>query len=161
MTKRLAIVAAALALLVPFAAQADDHHHGDNQQQHAQYCQNGQPCYGQNSYGNDDREGQDRGNPHGCVNPAGHERGWCKNQGYGNGYAGYGGYGNSNATLAGVITSVNGNTVTILQGLTTRSFDASQAFQRGAVSGQLYPTRSITAYGYYDGTGYFHAVSIR
>ena len=60
-----------------------------------------------------------------------------------------------------MITSVNGNTVTILQGLTTRSFDASQAFQRGAVSGQLYPTRSITAYGYYDGSGYFHAVTIR
>ncbi|MDE2483421.1 MAG: hypothetical protein KGN02_14685 [bacterium] len=157
MTTRLAAAAAALALILPLAAQADgDHHHGDRHPQSANSCRDGQPCTGRNGYGEND-------DPHGCTNPAGHTRGWCKNQGGNgyNGYNGYGGYGNANATLAGVITSVNGNTITILQGLSARSFDASQAFQRGAVYGQLYPSRSITAYGYYDGSGTFHAVSIR
>ncbi len=165
--KRLALAAVALALLVPLAARADGgddhHHHDDRRPQWTNACQYGQPCYGQYPYGNnqggEDRD-EHRGNPHGCYSPAGNMRGWCRNQGY-NGYNGYNGYGQGNATLAGVITSVNGSSITILQGLSTRTFDASQAFARRAVYGQLYPTRSITAYGYYDGGGYFHAVSIR
>jgi hypothetical protein len=122
----------------------------------------------------EDDQGEDEG--HHCVNPAGHERGWCKHHnrngyygGYNGGYnnGGYNGnpnggyYGGANQTVSGVVTGVNGSQVTILRGLSTFNMDASQAFQRGDTNGPLYATRSITAYGFYDPSGYFHAVSIR
>ncbi|MFN2527830.1 MAG: hypothetical protein ABR584_03840 [Candidatus Baltobacteraceae bacterium] len=48
-----------------------------------------------------------RGNPHNCVNPAGHQRGWCKHNGNGNG-----GNQNGGTTLNGTVDSINGNVVT-------------------------------------------------
>ncbi|HUZ49738.1 MAG TPA: hypothetical protein VMW12_08375 [Candidatus Dormibacteraeota bacterium] len=151
-------------------ALADGHGHGDdhgNQQQQQQ--QNNPYQYGQygnqNNNGGDDNNGrgeQENGNQnaHNCVNPAGKERGWCKHNGYNNNQNGY--YGNNqNAQLHGIITGVSGDTVSILQGLTTISFDATAAIQRNNVNGSLYPTRSITAYGYWDNNHYFHANAIR
>ena len=162
MKKQLAAILGALVLLAPAVSLADP----------------------------PDRDDQgDQGNGHGhhsCVNPAGNERGWCKhNRGncysnnngypypygyatpppgypypnqYGNCPTGYGsGY---NATLHGVITSVTGTRISNLQGLGTVTFDASQAFQYGRVNGNLYPSRTITAQGYYDQGGYFHATQI-
>lgn len=62
--------------------------------------------------------------PHDCVNPAGHQRGWCKN---GNSYGNdSGGYRNNYSTISGTVLAVNGDlaqfhddngtTVTINQG---------------------------------------------
>lgn len=106
--------------------------------------------------------GQGHGNPHGCINPAGHERGWCKHDtenehGYGNGTGNY----TNNAQLHGVIVSVSGTRVTILQGLVTYGIDASIAINRNDTGGPLVIGRSITAYGYYDQSNYFHAQEIR
>ena len=47
---------------------------------------------------------------HGCVNPAGHTRGWCKGNGT---YRGR--YGNRATSISGTVTAVNGNTVTFLR----------------------------------------------
>lgn len=188
MNLKLVALLGALTLITPALAMADPW-----QGPYAGYG------YSQNDQGDDDRDGDrdDRGGRgHNCVNPAGHERGWCKNHrnrncnnnynGYpnngqypypnngqypypnngqyngcygNNGYNGYNGYG-QNATIRGVITGVNGNTITILQGLNPVSIDASVAFQYGRVNGSLYPSRSITAQGYYDQNGYFHATMI-
>jgi hypothetical protein len=47
--------------------------------------------------GDRDDQGENRGNPHGCINPAGHERGWCKhNRG-------------SYVTIAGTAIAINGD----------------------------------------------------
>lgn len=196
---QLAALIAALTLLSTSAALA-----GQRQQQQWQGPYAGY-SYG-NGQNNDDQGDNDRDDrQHTCVNPAGNQRGWCKNHknrnnncsynnsGYPNGYQypsqypypnngqypnpnngqysgcynnnGYNGnpnngYGYQNATIRGVITNVNGNIVSILQGLSTVSIDATQAFRSGRVNGQLYPTRTITAQGYYDNTGYFHALTI-
>jgi hypothetical protein len=176
---------------------------------------------------------QQHGNPHGCINPAGHVRGWCKqnggtyagrssryttisgtvlavngdiaqfredngatitinqgqllqtgqplsvgahytltgyfsnnmfvvqtNGGYGNGYPGNGyPYPGTNASVHGLITSISGNRVTIMQGLfSTITIDDQQALNNGTAQ-NLYVGRSITAYGYWNG-GTFFAVSI-
>ncbi|MFN2449087.1 MAG: hypothetical protein ABR508_04735 [Candidatus Baltobacteraceae bacterium] len=174
------------------------------------------------------------GDPHGCVNPAGHVRGWCKNgsgggsnrsyrggnmstisgtviaangdlvqlredngamitvneqsllragsplqigghytlrgtfsnnlfiaqnggtDGYPNNNNGYPG---SNASIHGVVTSVSGNRVTVLQGLfSTITIDDQQALNNGAAQ-NLYVGRSITAYGFWSGS-VFYATSI-
>ncbi len=146
-------------------ALADGHGHGDdhgNRQQQNNPYQYGQ--YGNQNGGDDNNRRGDReheNSAHNCVNPAGKDRGWCKNNGYNNNNQnGY--YGNNqNAQLRGVITGVRGDTVSILQGLSTVSFDATAAIQRNNVNGSLYPTRSITAYGYWDNNHYFHANAIR
>lgn len=149
------------------AALADGHGHGDDHGNQSQQQQQNNPYqYGQygnqNNNGGDDNNGrgENENNAHNCVNPAGKERGWCKHNGYNNNQNGY--YGNNqNAQLHGIITGVSGDTVSILQGLTTISFDATAAIQRNNVNGSLYPTRSITAYGYWDNNHYFHANAIR
>lgn len=128
----------------------------------------------------------DSNQAHACVNPAGNVRGWCRNnddqgdqneQGqygspypYGSQYPqypygsppnGYGyGYG-AQQSVTGVITAISGPTITIIRGLSALRVDATQAFQQGQVYGQLYPSRQITAVGYYDQGGGFHAISIR
>lgn len=181
--------------------------------------------------------GQQHGNPHGCINPAGHTRGWCKQNGgssYGRngnyttisgtvlavngdiaqfredngatitvnqtqllrsgqplaagghytltgyfsnnmfivqtngGYAGNGGYpypGNgypypgANASVHGIVTSISGNRVTIMQGLfSTITVNDEQALNNGTAQ-NLYVGRNVTAYGYWSG-GTFYAVSI-
>lgn len=181
--------------------------------------------------GHGDR-GENHGNPHGCVNPAGHERGWCRHNGYqsgGNyvtisgtvlaingelaqfrqdngstitinqsnllqsrqplsvgghytlrGYysnnmfiaqanGGYYGNGNGNgngypypgstASVHGIVTSISGNRVTIMQGLfSTIGIDDQQALNNGTAQ-NLYVGRTITAYGYWNG-GTFYATSI-
>lgn len=178
----------------------------------------------------DQNQNEDHGRgEHGCVNPAGHERGWCKHnrdgnrggnystisgtviavngdlaqfredngamitineqnllrsgsalrigghyslQGYfsnnlfvaqSNGYNGYGnqnnGYPGGNATLHGVITSVSGNRVTVLQGLfSTVTIDDQQALNNGSAQ-NLYVGRNVTAYGFWSGNT-FYATSI-
>lgn len=56
-----------------------------------------------------DEGGHGRGNPHSCVNPAGHERGWCKN---GRGQNRYNGsYGGNYTTISGTVVAVNGDLV--------------------------------------------------
>lgn len=198
---------AAAVIAAPFtaAALADDGDHGDG----------------------------GRGRQQSCINPAGHERGWCKherrNARYGSGnYGNYStiagtviavngdiaqfrqnngatitinqsgllrsgmglnvgsyytlrgywnnnlfvaqsggntnGYpypnnGNANATVQGVITSVNGDRVTIMQGLfQSITINDQQALNNGSAQ-NLYVGRSITAYGYWSG-GTFFATSI-
>lgn len=182
-------------------------------------------------HGDDQGEDHGRGNPHGCVNPAGHTRGWCSHnggtgnyvtisgtvlavngdlvqfrqdngntitlnqsgllrsgqqlqigghytlQGYysnnmfiaqanGNYNGGYNG-GNNNgypypgatANVHGIVTSISGNRVTIMQGLfATITIDDQQALNNGTAQ-NLYVGRSITAYGYWNG-GTFFATSI-
>lgn len=171
----------------------------------------------------DDRDRGDggRGRQQSCINPAGHERGWCKHENYStiagtviavngdiaqfrqnsgatitinqsgllrsgmglnvgsyytlrgywnnnlfvaqsggntNGYP-YPDNGNANATVQGVITSVNGDRVTIMQGLfQSITINDQQALNNGSAQ-NLYVGRSITAYGYWSG-GTFFATSI-
>lgn len=182
-----------------------------------------------------DDQGENHGNPHGCVNPAGHTRGWCKHNGgyYGGrngnyvaisgtvlaingdlvqfrqdngstitinqsnllrsgqqlqigahytlqGYysnnmfiaqanGGYYGNGNGNgngypypggtASVQGIVTSVSGSRVTIMQGLfSTISINDQQALNNGTAQ-NLYVGRNVTAYGYWNG-GTFYATSI-
>jgi hypothetical protein len=59
---------------------------------------------------NEDPRGDDnqRGNPHGCVNPAGHVRGWCK---HGNQNARYGNYRGNYSTISGTVIALNGDLV--------------------------------------------------
>ena len=192
MKMHLVALLSVIALVAPVAAVAKDHHqqqpyygygsgfNGYNQGQNESENDNDND----NEQGDRDEDGngnQGRGNPQNCVNPAGHQRGWCKQHHRGdnncNGYNNNNGYPtatptpynnncynngnrNGNVVLHGVITSVNGNTVTMLQGLTTISFNDSLAYQYGRVNGSLYPTRSITVNGYYDNNGYFQATSI-
>lgn len=184
--------------------------------------------------GNGEDQGENHGNPHGCVNPAGHTRGWCKHNGGANGgrngnyvtisgtvlaingdlvqfrqdngstmtinqnnllrsgqplqvgghytlqgfYSNnmfiaqanggyYGGNGNGNgypypgatASIHGVVTSVSGTRVTIMQGLfSTVTINDQQALNNGTAQ-NLYVGRNITAYGYWNG-GTFYATSI-
>ncbi|HUY11298.1 MAG TPA: hypothetical protein VMV73_03455 [Candidatus Dormibacteraeota bacterium] len=157
------------------SALADGHGHGNHgrNQQHSQpqYAQPqygqpqyGQPQYGQNQYGQNqngdgnNNQGEDNhGNPQGCINPAGHQRGWCKNNQNGQNNGQYG----QNTQVQGLILGVSNNNVTILQGLSRITFDAGNALRNNNTNGPLYITRSITAYGYYDNNRYFHANSIR
>ena len=174
---------------------------------------------------------QQHGNPHGCINPAGKTRGWCKQnggsyngragnyvtisgtvlaangdiaqfredrgmtitinqaqllqsgqplavgghytlQGYysnnmfvvaanggyphsGNGYP----YPGATASVHGIVTSISGNRVTIMQGLfSTISVNDEQALNNGTAQ-NLYVGRNVTAYGYWNG-GTFYATSI-
>lgn len=95
--------------------------------------------------------------PHGCINPAGHVRGWCKH----GGSAGFNGnyYGGANAQVSGTVISVSGSRVTILQGLlSTVTIDDSIALNSGRAY-NVYPGRSITAYGSWR-NGTFYATSI-
>jgi len=115
--------------------------------------------YGRNPNQSDGNGGGDNNNegPHGCINPAGHERGWCNKNNNQNQNGQYG----QNAQLHGIITGVSNDRITILQGILPITFDATYAIQRNNTNGALYPTRSIIAYGYYDNQNLFHANSIR
>ena len=65
----------------------------------------------------------------------------------------------ANATVRGVITSISGNRVTVLQGLfTTITIDDQRAQASGAAQ-NLYVGRSVTAYGFWSGN-VFYAMSI-
>jgi|SRR5579884_1509025 len=71
-----------------------------------------------------------------------------------NGYP-YGG----NTSVHGVITSISGNRVTLLQGLfSTIMVDDQQALNNGSAQ-DLYVGRSVTAYGFWNGS-VFYASSI-
>lgn len=187
-------------------------------------------------YQGGDDQGENHGNPHGCVNPAGHTRGWCKHNGNNGNYrggnyvtisgtvlaingdiaqfredngttvtvnqssllqagqplsvgghfalhgyfsnnmfiaqAGGGYYGNTypnngngypypgaNASVHGIVTSISGNRVTVMQGLfSTITIDDQQALNNGTAQ-NLYVGRNVTAYGYWNG-GTFYATSI-
>lgn len=64
---------------------------------------------------NDDNEDQnDQGNgPHGCVNPAGHTRGWCKHNGENDDHGRGREHGNrGTTTLYGTVLGINGNVIT-------------------------------------------------
>ncbi|MEO6913517.1 MAG: hypothetical protein ABI182_05795 [Candidatus Baltobacteraceae bacterium] len=123
--------------------------------QAAGYYQNG-VWYGNRNTANDGDDAQSKQagrDPHGCLNPSGHQRGWCKQQGYGsNGNRG------ANQRITGTVIGVSGNTVTLLQGLSTIRINDQIALNNGQVN-NLYPTRSVTAYGYWQG-GTFVATSI-
>ena len=66
-------------------------------------------------------------------------------------YNNYGGPYTS-ASVRGLIISVNGNSVQIVQGLSLITVDVSNAAARGAISGTLLPGRTITAYGNWNGS---------
>jgi hypothetical protein len=185
MKLHLAALASALALIAPMTAVAKDHqaYYGFGSGFNA-YSQ------GDDNEQGDRDDNDNRGNSHHCTNPAGNERGWCKKHHRGiynrNGYNGNNGYPNpnngqypnnnynnncnsngynnggrnGNVVLRGVITGVNGNTLTLLQALSTITIDDSLALQYGRVNGSLYPTRSVTVTGYYDNNGYFRATTI-
>jgi V8-like Glu-specific endopeptidase len=79
---------------------------------------------------------------------------------YGNGTAGNGyPYPGSTASVQGIVTSISGSRVTIMQGLfSTITIDDQQALNNGTAQ-NLYVGRSVTAYGYWNG-GTFFATSI-
>ncbi|HEX5275459.1 MAG TPA: hypothetical protein VFW34_09315 [Candidatus Rubrimentiphilum sp.] len=77
----------------------------------------------------------------------------------GGNYNNYGGpY--SGASVRGLIVSVNGSSMQIVQGLNLITVDISNAASRGAISGTLIPGRTITANGNWSGST-FVATSIQ
>lgn len=106
------------------------------------------------------------GNPHGCVNPAGHVRGWCKHQ---NGNGNYGGtYRGNYVTISGVALAVNGdlvqfrqdngNTITVNQ---RNLLQAGRGLQigghytlQGTYSDGLFLAQTGGYYGNANGNGY-------
>jgi hypothetical protein len=77
----------------------------------------------------------------------------------GGNYSNYGGpY--SGASVRGLIISVNGNSMQIAQGLSLITINDANAVSRGAISGTLYPGRTITAAGNWNGS-VFYANSIQ
>ncbi len=58
----------------------------------------------------------------------------------------------SGASVRGLIVSVNGNSIRIAQGLSLVTINDSNAAGRGAISGSLYPGRTITASGNWNGS---------
>ncbi len=153
------------------SALADGHGHGDrgrsgqnnSQNSSNQYNQYGRNANSNDGNGSDDNNGNNgnndntNGGPHGCINPAGHQRGWCNRQNNQN----QNGQNGQNAQLHGIVTGINNDRITILQGLIPITFDATYAIQNNNTNGAIYPSRSITAYGYYDNQNLFHANSIR
>jgi hypothetical protein len=161
-------LAATLALgTLAAPALADGHGHGhghghdhDRAGAHRTASHDGR---GQNHEANRDEDGQ---GPHGCVNPAGNVRGWCKHNNNGtyngngnsNGYPnGNGGY--ANQQVSGIVTAVSGNRITILVGLRSINVDTSQAYRNGR-SVNVGIGSSITAYGYYGSNNTFYATQI-
>ncbi len=155
-------------------ALADGHGHGDSgrsRQNNSQNASNQYNQYGPNANANDGNGGDDNngnngnngnddhtnGGPHGCINPAGHQRGWCNRQNNQN----QNGQNGQNAQLHGIVTGINNGRITILQGLIPITFDATYAIQNNNTNGAIYPSRSIVAYGYYDNQNLFHANAIR
>lgn len=66
-------------------------------------------------------------------------------------YSNYGGpY--SGASVRGLIVSVSGNSVQIVQGLSLITVNDASAAARGAINGSLYPGRTITASGNWNGS---------
>lgn len=66
----------------------------------------------------------------------------------------------SSASVRGLIISVSGNSIQLVQGLSIITVDASNAISRGAINGTLIPGRTITAYGNWSGST-FVATSIQ
>jgi len=68
-------------------------------------------------------------------------------------------YPGSTASVQGIITSIDGSRLTIVQGLfSTITIDDQQALDNGTAQ-NLYVGRNVTAYGYWNG-GRFYATSI-
>ncbi len=65
----------------------------------------------------------------------------------------------SSASVRGLIISVNGNSIQIVQGLSLITVNDSNAASRGTISGSLFPGRTITASGNWNGS-VFNANSI-
>ena len=77
----------------------------------------------------------------------------------GGNYKNYGGpY--SGASVRGLIVSVSGNSIQIAQGLNLITINDANAASRGAISGTLFPGRTITAAGNWNGN-VFYANSIQ
>jgi len=151
------------SLAAPALADGHGHDKGHHQNrvvyQNRNVYQNNPYGYG---YGNQDND--DQGGPHGCINPAGHVRGWCKNgngaynNGNYNGYpAGNGGY--ANQQVSGIVTAVSGNRVTILMGLRSLNIDLTQAYRNGGAF-NVGIGSTITAYGYYGSNNTFYATQV-
>jgi len=169
-------------------ADADDNDRGGRGRgrwQNGQYNCNNQPPYGQargrhrnrdNDGDRDDRgdrddngnRGNGRWNRNGQYNG---QYGQYGQYGYGNcGYNGqyngqygqYGQYGQQgNAVVRGVITSVNGSMVTIMQGIGGQTITINdQPALNNQATGRVTVGRYVTAYGYYQG-GMFYATRRR
>jgi|GEM_PF-6319277 hypothetical protein len=92
-------------------------------------------------------EGTPPGNPHACVNPAGHERGWCAHE-----------RDEAPSLIRGIVTGMNGNLLTLLQG--TRPITVDVRSLKGGMPSDLRPGLPLTLRGYFDAGGVFHAISI-
>ncbi len=69
-------------------------------------------------------------------------------------YSNYGGpY--SGASVRGLIVSVSGNSIRIVQGLQLITVNDANAYSRGGIGGSLYPGRTITAYGSWNGSTFY------
>ncbi len=134
------------ALAVP--ALADDHGHGRGED-HGR-------GFGYGVY----QRGEDA---HGCVNPAGRVRGWCRSEGELAGYAIP--YGGRAATLGGIVASIAGNIFSVLLNGGNRYqrlwLNSETLQQRHDLQGSVYARRAVMVDGYYDSAGRFHAVRIR
>jgi len=73
--------------------------------------------HGGNSGNNEDNQGNqgNNGNSHGCENPAGHQRGWCKHHGDNEDNGGGRHHRGRGTVLSGTVQNISGNTVTFLR----------------------------------------------
>ena len=183
MKRLLATALAATLALGSLAAPAlaDGHGHGNAHGNHGHRSSSPDrsqrqrnTVYNSGNYGkpyntngnNGDEDNDDQGGPHGCINPAGHMRGWCKNNANGvyNGNGNYNGYpngngGNANQQVSGIVTAVSGNRITILMGLRSLNIDTSQAYRNGGAN-NVGIGSTVTAYGYYGNNNTFYATQI-
>ena len=99
---------------------------------------------------------------HNCYNPAGHQRGRCKHgddNNRNNNNDNNNGNNNGQQSLRGVITSLNGNSVTLMQGLLSSVTVNDQRALDAGRANNLYVGRTVTAYGYWN-NGTFYATNI-
>jgi len=61
----------------------------------------------------------------------------------------------SSASVRGLIISANGNSIQIAQGFSLITVNDSNAVARGAINGSLFPGRTITAFGSWNGSTFY------
>ncbi|MHB8141225.1 MAG: hypothetical protein ACYDHD_08270 [Vulcanimicrobiaceae bacterium] len=140
-------LATVLALIATGPALADRHgDHGDNSQSacSARFGNTGS-WYGANSTG-------ERGDHQGYNNQGNEGR----DDNSGSGWYGCG----RQREVRGIITAVGSNAITIMQGLEPIRIDLSRALNRRRIYAPLYLSRTITAMGYFDRNGTFHATAV-
>ncbi len=64
-------------------------------------------------------------------------------------------------SFRGTVVGVRGDYVAIRQGTGSQLYDVTQARSHGTVPHRLYASRKVTVYGHRDDSGRFHVVAIR